>query len=104
MDYSSLIQNIQDFGIGIVALIIFGYILYTVIKSNKSFLDKTLEFSQKNQEWYLNFVNENNHQKTEMIKEHTTAMIEVGNTIKENTKSTEMYNKTLEILTSKLLK
>lgn len=104
MDYASLIQNIQDFGIGIVALIIFGYILYVVIKSNKSVLDMTLENSQKNQEWFLGFVNENNHQKTDMIKEHTEAMIEVKNAIETNTKSTEMYNRTLEILATKLTK
>lgn len=104
MDYASLIQNIQDFGIGIVALIIFGYILYVVIKANKSVLDMTLENSQKNQEWFLGFVNENNHQKTDMIKEHTEAMIGVKNAIETNTKSTEMYNRTLELLATKLTK
>lgn len=102
MDYASLIQNIQDFGIGIVALIIFGFILYIVIKANKSVLDKTIEYSQKNQEWYLNFVNENNHQKSDMITEHTKSMLQVGVAIEANTKSTDLYNRTLEKLVDKL--
>ncbi len=102
MDYASLIQNIQDFGIGIVALIIFGYILYVVIKANKDVLNRTLDAHEKNQAWFLGYVNENNHQKSEMIEENTKVLIEVGNAMRENTKSTEMYNQSLDRLLNKL--
>ena len=83
------ISNLKELGIATVAVIGAFFILY------KSFMDQQKEHA-KNQEWFIGFVNENNHQKTEMITEATKAMIEVRTSIENHNKITEKLLERLE--------
>lgn len=104
MDYAGIVDKVQNFGIGIVAVVVIGYLLWQMLKANREVSIRMMDYSQKNQEWYLNFVNENNHQKSDMIREHTEAVVKFGASVDANTKSTENYNRTLEKLIDKLEK
>lgn len=71
----SFLASLADYGAGILGIVILAILLFTIIKNQ-----------QKNQEWFIKYVNENNHQKEEMICKHTEALVEVKNSIRENTK------------------
>lgn len=75
-EFIKSVAQLQDIGGSILGLAILGYILWTVLKNH-----------QKNQEWFMGFVNENNHQKESMICEHTKALVEVKNSIQQNTET-----------------
>ena len=77
MDVTSL-SNLKDLGVAVIAVLAVSYILYQVIISLR------LEHA-KNQEWFMGFVNENNHQKTELITK-------VADNIAENTAITKQQN------------
>ena len=78
MDISGF-NEIAQLGGSVVAIVVLGYLLF------------------KNQEWFMGYVNENNHQKESMISEHTKALVEVKNSINQNTE-------TIKSLTEALLK
>lgn len=67
---ASTLSSIKELGIAIVAVLAIGVVAV-----------KLLQQMQKNQTDYTSFVNENNHQKTEMIQEHTQIMVQVKNTL-----------------------
>ncbi len=79
-------NEIAQLGGSVLAIMILGYILLQVLKNH-----------QANQKWFMDFVNENNHQKESMIAEHTKALVEVKNSINQNTE-------TIKIMTATLIK
>ena len=82
---NEIIRNIAEFGIGIFAVGALGYILYTFISAHKKELNESRQERQKNQQWFMSYVNENNHQKAEMIKEHTEATVSAKEAIERHT-------------------
>lgn len=95
MEEVNLIPKIAELGIGIFALAVIGYILYSFIKAHKEELDSSRQEREKNQAWFMEYVNTNNHQKEEMIKDHIATNVEIKNAI-------ELHNKALEKLIDKL--
>lgn len=88
MDLTS-ITDWKEIGIGIAGLIILGYILYTFIKSHVKELEESRKERQESHRVLMNYVESNNHQKTEMIEKHTQAMVVVGEAIKSHTQIIE---------------
>ena len=84
-----IISKIAEFGIGIFALAVLGYILYYFIKSHKDELNASRSERENANNSLMNYIEDNNHQKTEMIKEHTGAMVNVGKAIEAHTKTIE---------------
>lgn len=80
-------NKITELGIGIFAVGVISYILYVFIKSHKDELNSSRIEREKNQEWFMQYVNENNHQKAEMIKEHTEAVVQTKESIKQHTEA-----------------
>lgn len=87
MDAATL-STIKELGIGIFSVGVVGYILYQVILSLR-------DEHKKNQEWFVGYVNENNHQKTELIEK-------VSQNIAQNTEVTRQHTQVLEKLINKM--
>lgn len=95
MEDISIWNKIAELGIGIFAISALSYILYTFIKSHKDEMKQSRDERVKNQEWFMSYVNENNHQKADMIKEHTAVMVEAKESIKQNTESIKSLTEAL---------
>lgn len=91
MEEVSIIPKIAELGIGIFALAVIGYILYSFIKAHKEELTSSRLEREKNQQWFMEYVNANNHQKEEMIREHIATNVEVKNAIELHTKALEKF-------------
>lgn len=85
----TLLSTIRDWSIATLAVVSFAAILWLFIKKAFEVLGKMQEEHRMDQEWFQQFVNENNHQKSDMIIEHTKAMVEVGLNITANTRAVE---------------
>lgn len=96
------LSEFRDLGLGAIAVILVAYLTRYVMDKNFQVFKELISQLKEIQINYTNFVTENNHQKTDMVKEHTSVMMEVKTAIVENTKSTENYNKTLERLVDRL--
>jgi len=83
------ISNLKELGIAIIAVMGSFFVLYKMLLAQQ-------KEHAKNQEWFTSFVNENNHQKTEMITEATKIMVEVRNSIENHNKITERLLERLE--------
>ena len=96
-NYKQLINNMDpntlsklgEYGIGIFAIAVLGYILFKFIKSHQAELNASREERQASNTALMSYVESNNHQKTAMIEKHTTAMVSVGKSIETNTKVIE---------------
>ncbi len=109
----TFISQLKDLGIGVAAILgilyVFLKILTLLIDKNKEIFDtmateRTEMGSERrqNQEWFMGFVNENNHQKSEMVAEHTRAVTEVSKNIESNTRAMERHTEVIEKLVDKL--
>lgn len=78
-----------------VSVLAFGYILYLFINKAFEVLNKMQEEHRTDQLWFQTFVNENNHQKTDLINK-------VAENIAQSTAAMETHNKTLERLIDKM--
>ena len=78
------ISNLKELGVAGVAIVVIAYICFRLIKE--------LAESRIN---YTNFVQENNHTTTELVREATATMVQVRDSI-------EMHNKSLEKLIDRL--
>lgn len=78
---ASNLEKIAEYGVGIVAILVLGYILYNFISSHKKELDESRQERQKNQEWFMGYIQENNHRTSEMVAEHTKAVVQVNETL-----------------------
>lgn len=86
---TALSSTIRDWSIATLSVVAFAFILYTFIKYAFQILTRIQEEHRTDQIWFQGFVNENNHQKTDMIKEHTATLVEVNSNITSNTKAIE---------------
>ncbi len=86
MDIPSL-EKIAQLGAAVLAIVVLGGILYYLITKGTQELRELREERQKNQAWFMEFVNENNHQKEELITKHTEVMVETKESIKQNTET-----------------
>jgi len=87
MEDFTIWNKIAELGIGIFAVGAVSYILYIFIKSHKDELESSRKERVENQHWFIEYVNINNHQKEEIIKEHTAVAVEVKESIRQNTES-----------------
>ena len=92
---ASIISTIRDWSIATLAVMALSFILYFFIRNAFRVLGNMQAEHQKDQDWFKEFVNENNHQKTELITR-------VSENIAQNTTVTEMHTKTLERLIDRL--
>lgn len=92
---STLISTIRDWSIASLAVVSFGYIIYIIIKKLFDLLKNIQEEHRADQVWFQTFVNENNHQKTDLITK-------VSDNIAQNTASLEIHTKAIEKLIDKL--
>jgi DNA-directed RNA polymerase specialized sigma54-like protein len=86
---TDLVPKLAELGIGIFAIGCLGYILYVFIKSHRDELNSSRTEREKNQEWFMQYVNANNHQKEEMIKEHIATNVQIKQAIETHTKILE---------------
>jgi di/tricarboxylate transporter len=85
----------KELGIAIFSVGVVGYLLYRFMSAHaKEMTDARLE-REKTQMALMSYIETNNHQKTEMIKEHTQTNVEVRTAI-------EQHNKLLEKLVDKI--
>ena len=91
----SLIGSIKDWGIGTLAVVAFAYILYVFISKAFKVLADMQSEHKSDQDWFKQFVNENNHQKTELITR-------VSDNIAKSTSAMDSHTKALERLLDKL--
>jgi len=96
MDIATLAQ-FKELGIAGITVVGVIWILYQVVISLR-------KEHAKNQEWFMTFVNENNHQKTEIVQESTKAIVEVSKNIEAHTKALEGHTETLKSLTEAIIK
>lgn len=105
MDLTTITQ-LKEVGIALVVVVGCWWLLRDVMSSIKDTTQKTIEankdvFDQlmsrmhEQESNYRSYVQENNHQKTEMMSEAVKVMSDIGNTI-------EQHNKILEKLVDKL--
>jgi len=94
MDVSS-ISAFKEIGIAIFSVGVVGYILREVILSLR-------EEHKANQAWFMGYVNENNHQKTELVTKVAQNIEKNTMVTFEFTKSIEQHNKIIEKLVDKL--
>jgi uncharacterized membrane protein YraQ (UPF0718 family) len=88
-----LLSSAKELGIAIVAVLTIGYICREIIKDLKE--------TRTN---YQKFVTENNHQKTEMIREHTQTLVQVRHSIEANTKQNEKMTNAFDQVVKKIKK
>lgn len=87
MEDFTIWNKIAELGIGIFAVGSISYILYTFIKSHKEELENSRKERVENQSWFMQYVNENNHQKEGLIKEHTQVLVETKESIRQHTET-----------------
>lgn len=83
---AEVLNSIKEIGIAGISVLAVSYILYQVI------LNLRAEHA-KNQEWFMGYVNENNHKVTDLVRE-------VSQNIAINTESNKKFIETLERHTS----
>lgn len=88
-------QNLKEVGIAIFSVGAVCYILYIFIQKGFSLFNKIQEEHREDQTWFRQFVDANNHQKSDMIEKHTKAVTEFTNSL-------EVHTKVLEKLVDKL--
>jgi len=79
--------NLAQYGVGVFGIGVLGFILFLVIKSFSKEMRETRDERLNNQKWFMEYVNQNNHQKDELIERHTTVLVEVKNAIQQNTET-----------------
>lgn len=79
---TTFVSTIKDLAPASIAVLLMGWVLWQVIKGQ-------MESAKKDREWFVQFVEENNHQKSDMIREHTESVVSVKNAIEANTKVVE---------------
>lgn len=109
------LSELKDLSIGVAAvlgiLFVFWRILILLIDGNKDQVDamtkereELLNERKQNQEWFIGYVNENNHQKSDMIKEYTRSVTETSKNIEANTKALESHSRIIERLIDRIEK
>ncbi len=88
MDLSTLLP-LKELGLPMVAVVGGGWLLWYFIKVHKAELDNSRSERQKLMSDFSAYVESNNHQKTEMIEQHTAATVKAGLAIDANTKAIE---------------
>lgn len=84
-----LIKIIPELGIAAFAMIVGALV---VLKMQKVHTQERATEGEQRKEIHkslMNYVESNNHQKTEMVEKHTEAMVVVGKNIEQNTKMVE---------------
>lgn len=79
------INQFKELGIALSSILIFAYLIWKFITVHKEELDNSRKERLELMTDYRNFVQENNHSKSELIEKHTEALVEVRDSIKENT-------------------
>lgn len=95
---TSLLQNIKEIGIALASVVMCAYVIKLLVDKVITPLTKEVETSRSS---FASYVESNNHQKTELVKDHTKATVEVGHMIATHTKTME---KLVEVLTETHLK
>lgn len=94
MDPATL-AGIKELGIAIFSVGVVGYILYQVILSLRA-------EHESNQLWFKEFVNENNHQKTDLVHKVAENIDKNTRVNAEFTKAMEHHNRVIEKLIDKI--
>lgn len=105
MDYSALMQYLPTtvYGLAGVLVIVAGYSLRDMNKSHKEQNAKLIELLEKKDDNYSNFVNSENHQKTEMIEKSTAAIVQSTEVMKSIQNSIESHTDTTKELVGAIL-
>lgn len=91
MDYAVLVDIAKETGIAGVAI---GSVVYLTIRLRKSHREEMEAERKERREGHLAFmafVESNNHQKTELVRESTAAIVEARKSIEVHTKLLENY-------------
>lgn len=86
-----LIENASNLGIGIFSILAIVYIIYIHTEERKV----ERELRETRNRAFMEFISNNNHKITELVKESTTAIVASSKNIEENTK---MISRVCEIL------
>lgn len=85
----SVLSNLKEVGIAIVAVVGAGFLIKYIIDKNKEVFDALIIQLQQNRKDYSEFVESNNHANSERIEKSTEAMVNVARAIEQHTKVVE---------------
>lgn len=71
---TTLIGSLKEAGIGIAAIVVIAYLAYLVIMFLIKYTNRVTAQHEENMKWFKGFVDENNHQKTDVIREATESI------------------------------
>ena len=91
MDYSSLVEIAKQTGIAGVAI---GSVVYLTLKLrqlNRDEMEAERAERRESHVAFMAFIESNNHQKTELVRESTAAIVEARKSIEIHTKLLENF-------------
>lgn len=111
MDLSQNLSTIPTTFYGVIGafIIVVGYCFLQIMKSHRDQVKEMMENMREKDEHYTSFVQENNHQKTEIFdkmliayQDNTKKNAEFTSAIQEHTRTLENTNKVMDVVIQKL--
>lgn len=104
---TSTLKTIADLGIGVGTVALILYFIHKIgvymIDKNKQVFDEIMNANKAKEAWWQEYINSENHQKTDLMEKHIGVMVEVKNVLAENTKAQSANNEIMKEVVNKIL-